>query len=320
MSLDIGRKGWVEVGSESSYGVPVATVAAIPFIKNGIKPVSEPLKDNSARGIRDSQIASVLGKEWAEGELEVNLDCNVIGYFLKAAMGTLNSSTVSGSVKDHTFTRNNSNTPASLTMINDRVTDRFFVRGTAVKSLEISAKDDLATAKIGVVGKFQGVTTSGTGVTTSGNVFSFANYDIRLGSSIAAANASTGLAPSEFSIKIENNSEAVFRAGSNEAASVNHKNFEVSGKYTLFFENVTDRNQYYNNAKKAMEIRFAGNGLGSGLSEALTFNVYQMRVDSFELETGVDDFYAEKADWVGEYDFANTKTLDVVMRNTVSTY
>ena len=320
MSLSIGRKGWIEVGSESTYGVPVATTAAIPFTNNSIKPVAEPLKDNSARGVRDSQFGSEMGKKWAEGDIEFNLDANVVGHFLKAAMGTLNSSVVSGSVKDHTFTRNNSNTPQSMTIISDRVTDRFFVRGAAVKSLEISVSDDLASAKASILGKFQGTTTSGTGVTTSGNLFSFANYNMRFGATVAAANASAGLNPSEFKITIENNSEANFRAGNNEVATVDHKNFEVSGEYSLFFESTTDRNTYYNNAKQAMEIKFAGDGIGSALSEGLTFNVYQLRLDSFELETGLDDFFAEKGKWVGEYDNANAKTLDVVLRNAVSSY
>lgn len=320
MSLSIGRKGWIEVASESTYGVPVATTAAIPFINNTIKPMAEPLKDTSARGVRDSQFGSEIGKKWAEGDIEFNLDANVVGYFLKSAMGTLNSSVVSGSVKDHTFTRNNSNTPQSLTIISDRVTDRFFVRGAAVKSLEISVSDDLATAKANILGKFQGTTASGTGVTASGNLFSFADYNLRLGTTVAAANASAGLNPSEVKITIENNSVASFRAGNSEAATVDHKNFEVSGEYSIFFENTTDRDQYYNNAKKAMEIKFNGSGIGSGLSEALTFNIYQMRLETFELETGLDDFYAEKGKWQGEYDNANSKTLDVVMRNAVSTY
>lgn len=320
MSLSIGRKGWIEVGSEVTYGVPVATTAAIPFNNNTIKPMAEPLKDTSARGVRDSQFASQVGKKWAEGDIEFNLDANVIGHFLKAGMGTLNSSVVSGSVKDHTFTRNNSNTPQSMTIISDRVTDRFFVRGAAVKSLEINVSDDLATAKANILGKFQGTTTSGTGVTASGNLFSFGDYNLRLGTTVAAANASAGLNPSEMKLTIENNSEATFRAGNNEATTVDHKNFEVSGEFTLFFENTTDRNQYYNNDKKAMEIKFAGDGIGSQLVEGLTFNVYQMRLDTFELETGLDDFYAEKGKWVGEYDNANSKSLDVVLRNAVSTY
>jgi len=320
MSLSIGRKGWIEVGSEATYGVPVATVAAIPFNNNTIKPMAEPLKDTSARGVRDSQFASQVGKKWAEGDIEFNLDANVTGYFLKAAMGTLNSSVVSGSVKDHTFTRNNSNTPQSMTIISDRTTDRFFVRGAAVKSLEISVADDLATAKASILGKFQGTTTSGTGVTASGNLFSFADYNLRLGTSVAAANASSGINPSDVKITIENNSEATFRAGQSEAATVDHKNFEVSGEFTVFFENTTDRDQYYNNAKKAMEIKFTGDGVGSGLVEALTFNIYQMRLETFELETGLDSFYAEKAKWQGEYDNVNAKTLDVVMRNAISTF
>lgn len=325
MALNIGRKGFVEVGVESTYGTPVATTATVPYTDNTLSPVSEPIADTSARGVRESQFASVVGKKWTEGDISFNLDSKIYGYFAYAAMGTVNTSTLSGSIKQHTFSRNNANTPKSLTMIYDRGSiDQYFVRGAAVKTMEVSVGDQLATVKNSILGKFQGTTASGVGTTASGNVFSFGNYNIRLGSSVANANAQSPINPSDMKITVENNSELIYRAGQGstgtEVAQVAHKNFEVSGEFSLFFENTTDRDQYYANNKKAMEIKFEGAGLGSGYKESITYNVYQMRFDTLPVETGLDDFYMEKATWMAEYDNANAKSVEVVVVNTQASY
>lgn len=320
MSLSIGRKGWVSFGTESSYGVPVAPGDYIPFISNTIKGMYEKINNEAAYGIRDKMFNSVVGKKWSEGDLEVNVDAKFIGYLLYGAMGDVADANPSGSVYTHTFTRDNSNTPQSFTVINDRVTDRQYVPGASVKSLTLTVADGLATAKAAIIGKAPITTTSGTLTTASGNLYSFKDASMAFGATVSAAQAATNIKPSQFSITIDNNSVPNFRHGNNDVDTVNHGEFSVSGNGTLFFENTTDRDAYYANTKQAMSYKLTGLGIGSGLSDYLQFNLYQMRLDTFELETGLANFFSEKFNFIGEYDNANSKTLDVVLQNTKSAY
>lgn len=320
MSLDIGRKGWIGIGVESTYGVPVAVTDYIPFTENSLNGMSEKINNEAAYGVRDKVFDSVVGKQWSEGDISINVDKTNIGFFLYGAMGTNTPSNVAGSVYDHTFTRNNSNTPKSFTVINDRVTDRQYYCGIAVKSLEFEVTDSLATAKASLMGKFPITTSSGSLTTVSGSVFAFKDNAFAFGSSVAAATSATNLKPSELKVSIENNSEAVFRHGSANVDQIAHKEFEAKAEGTIFFENTTDRDTYYNNSKQAAVMKLTGVGIGGGYTESLALQFYRTQMESWELETGLADFYAEKFSLVAEYDNANSKSFDAVLRNVRSSY
>lgn len=320
MSLDIGRKGWIGVGVESTYGSPVAIADYIPFTENSLKGMTEKINNEAAYGVREKVFDSVVGKQWSEGDITINVDSKNVGYFLYAALGSNSPSNVAGSVYDHTVSRNNSSTPKSLTVVNDRVVDRQYYCGIAVKTLEFEVTDALATAKSNLMGKFPITTTSGSLTTASGSVFAFKDNHFAFGSTPSAAVSATNLKPSELKVSIENNSEAVFRHGSSNVDQIAHKEFEVKAEGTIFFENTTDRDTYYNNTKQAAAMKLTGVGIGGGYSEALTLNFYRVQMESWELETGLADFYAEKFSLVTEYDNANSKSFDAVLRNTKSSY
>lgn len=320
MSLDIGRKGWVGIGVESTFGAPVAVTDYIPFIDNSLKGMSEKINNEAAYGVRDKVFDSVIGKQWGEGDLQINMDRVNTGFLLYGAMGTNTPANVAGSVYDHTFTRNNSSTPKSFTVVNDRVVDRQYFCGVAVKTLEIEVTDALATAKASLLSKFPITTTSGSQTTASGSVFAFKDNAFAFGATVAAAASATNLKPSELKVTIENNSEVVHRHGSANADTIAHKEFEVKAEGTIFFETTTDRDIYYNNTKSAACMKLTGVGIGGGYTESVTLNFYRIQMDSFELETGLGDFFAEKFSLVTEYDNANSKSFDAVLRNTRSSY
>ncbi len=320
MSLDIGRKGWIGASIEDTYGVPEAIADYIPFIENTLQGVQEKIGNEAAYGIREKTFDSVTGKRWSEGDITINANAKNLGYFLIPALGSNSPANIAGSVYDHTITRNNSSTPTSLTLTQDRVTDRQYYPGLAVKTLEFSVSDALVETKASLRGKFPITTTSGTNTTASGSVYSFADAHFAFGASVSAAAAATNLKPHDMTLTIENNTEVVHRFGSNDAASVNHKEFEVTANGTLYFENTTQRDAYYNNTKQAAVFKLTGVGIGGGYFETLTFNMYRTQVNGYSLETGLADFYAESFDLLCEYDNANSKSVDAVLRNTKSAY
>lgn len=320
MALNIGREGWIGVGLESTYGSPVAITDYVPFTSNTLRGMVEKAADQRAFGVRDKNIGSIINKKWSEGDIGLNVDTDDFGLFLYGALGTVNTATVSGSVKDHTFTRNNSNTPKSLTIVNDRTVDRQYYPGVAVKTLEISVSDNFAEATASLIGKSPITTTSGSLTTASGNLLAFKDGFFGLGSSVAGAAAASNQKLSEFTVTIENNTQATHRHGNADPDTVDHGEFEVSAEGTLLFEGTTNRDTYYANAKQAAVFKLTGAGIGGGLSESLTLNFYQIRIDTWELETGLADFFAENFALVPEWDNANSKTIDVVLRNLRASY
>lgn len=320
MALSIGRKGWIGVGLQSSFQTPVSPSDYVYFTDNTLHGVQEQIKVDHAAGIREGVLSTVAGKRFGEGEIGGYLDSKNFGYFAVGALGSVAVTGLGGSVYQHTITRNTSNTPQYLCIVNDRVTDRQQYADVTVDELTVTVKDDLASYKAKLSSSFPQTTTSGTQTTASGNVFTFRNGAFAFGSTVAAAQSATNLKPHDFTLKIMNNTEVVHRHGSPDPGTIANKQVEYEVEFNLYFENTTDRDAYYNQSKQAASYTFDGNGIGNGYQERVQFNFYQTSIDTFELETGINDFYAEKVKLQPEYDTANSKAIDIVLRNTKSLY
>jgi hypothetical protein len=321
MSLNIGRKGWVGVALEATAGVPVTPTDYAPFVNNTFIAKQDSIEIESANSIREKTYGAVPGKRWSEGDVEINLDSKIAGYFMVGAMGTVSVASQGGGVYLHTMTRNNSNTPQTLTVVSNRAgVDSQQFANVAVDTLSMTVKDGLATAKATLKGGFPNDTTSGTGTTASGNLFTFKNAALGFGSSVAAAQSAANLKPHEATVTIKNNVETVFRHGNNAPDTVNVHEFEAELDFMLYFESTTDRNSYYNVSKQCASLTFTGAGLGGGNSELLRTNFYQIHFDSMDFETGLSNFFAEKGKAKAEYDAVNAKSVDMNLQNTKSLY
>lgn len=320
MSLEIGRKGWIGVGVESTPGSPVAVTDYIPRNENTLKAMHEPIPNEAGYGVREKMFDAVQGKKWSEGDFDLNADIEKMGLFLYPALGANSPSNVAGSVYDHTMTRDNSSTPTTLTVVQDRSVDREYFRSVAVKTFELSVSDGLASAKASLLGKFPITTSSGSNTTASGGLYTFADARFAFGATVSAAGSADNLKPSDIKVIIENNTVANFRHGSNEPDSIDHGEFEASAEGTIFFEGTTERDYYYNNSKNAASLKLNGPGIGGGYSASVEFRMYRTHYDGFEVETGLSDFFAEKFTVMCDYDNANEVSIDAVMRNLRSSY
>lgn len=320
-NTQLGRKGWLGLANEITQGVPLAPTDYLPFTANTLHGVQQPIADQTARGLRDKNYGSVLGKRWSEGDIEWHLDPSLSGYFLGSAFGTNIQSSLGGGFYSHALSRNNSNQPVeSLTLTNDRVVDREYFSGAVVDTLEIKVADQFIDAKASVKAFFPQTSVSGTGTTTSGTLFTWANYTTSFGTVASGiANATVPFRMTDFDFSLKNNVEETWRSGTYDPVTIEYKEFEVEGNYTIFFENTADKNNYYNVTKDAIVFKATGATL-NGNTESLTVNFYQVRLDTFTLETGLDNFYAEKVKWVAEYNASAGKTVDATLVNTNSNY
>lgn len=321
MSLEIGRKGYIGIALESTPGAPETIDAYVPFTENTLQAMHEPIANEAAYGVREKTFDAVEGKKWSEGSIAINCDARNVGYFLIGALGTDTPANVAGSVYDHVITRNNSNTPQTMTITQARGSiDKQYYRSTAVKTLEFSVSDQLVEAKASLLGKFPITTTSGSLTTASGSLYTFADAHFAFGASVAAAGSAANLKPHDMKLTLENNTVANFRHGSNEPDSIDHGEFEASAEGTLYFEGTSQRDRYYDLTKSAASFKMTGVGIGGGYTDSLEFRMYRTHYEGFDLETGLADFYAEQFTLRCDYDNAESKSIDAVLRNTISAY
>ena len=320
MALNIGRQGSVAVALQTGLDVPANPTDFAFYTDNKLAGKQDTIENDGAYGIREKNFSSVAGKRWSEGEIGIYADSKMAGYFLVAAMGSVTVNSLGSSCYDHTISRNDSNQPQLLSIISDRVVDKQLYPNCAVDELTLEVSDSLVKMSSKLKGYFPSTTTSGSITTTSGNLFSFKDAYFAFGSSPSQALAAGNLKPSSFKLTVKNNTDTSFRHGNNQPGSIDHKEFEVSAETTVFFENTTQRDLYYNSTKRSTVFKLTGAGIGGGFSESLTVNFYQTHVETYEIETGLANFYAEKINIMAEYDNGNAKSVDMVLRNNKALY
>lgn len=321
MSLALGRKGWIGLGKETTPGVPVTPSVNLPFTEINFQDKHEPLGDNAAKGLRNKEYQSAPGKVWGEGSFTMNLDTTLIGHVLLWGLGTVNSSVVSGSIKDHTFTRNNSNTPQTYSLHFDRTTDRELFPYATCKALELNFTDGLVTAKADLISQAGVTTTSGSLTVTSGILFAWKDATVQFGTTLTTADIAATTKVSELTLTIENNSVPSWRSGVQNPASIDHGSFRVYGSFKVYFEDTTQLTYFKNLTKQAMIVKFNGTrDIGPGYQERLTVNLPLIRHQDVVIDTPLDDFNVAVFTFEAEYDPVTTKTIDMVLRNLTSSY
>lgn len=322
MAVKTGRLGWIGIGLESTPGVPVNPTQYLPFMESSMQGKEEILSDVAARGLRDQfGEGSQIGKAWGEGDIKVNLDPTLAPYFLGLAMGDFGTPvSEGGGVYTHTFNRLNSNAIKTASLIVDRVTDRQLFPYTIVNSAEINFDDGIAELSANLMSVFPSTSVSGTLTTASGTIFSYRQAQVQLGANVTAAASAPLLKLRSFSISINNNAEVQFVAGQNNVDSIIAKNFTVTGSFRVAFENTTQRDNFFNLAKQAMIVTFLGRGIGNGMFEYIKLRIYKIHYKDYTINTPIDDIITEDIQFEAEYSSTDSATMDVQVRNRVSSF
>lgn len=320
MSNAIGRLGWLGIAKESTPGTPVTPSTYLPFTEQSLAEKHEPIGDIAAKGVREQQYGSVQGKKWGEGSFTVNVDESKIGHILLMLFGSVSTGTVSGSIKDHTFSRNNSNTPTTYTVTLDRVTDRKTFPYCVAKSGEIAFSDGLLTAKVDLLSQFPATSVSGTLTVTSGTLFTWKDAQVLFGTTLTTADVATPTKVTDFTVTFDNASTPTFRSGVQQPVSIDHTTFRAYGSFKLYFESTTQLDAYLALTKQAMILRVLGRGLASGYREALNINFASIRLTEATVETPVDDLIMLSCTFEAEYDSVTSKSVDAVLRNITASY
>jgi hypothetical protein len=322
-NINIGRQGWSGIALETTPGVGVSPTDYVQFMTNTLfgDVKNDPISNATQNRIKN--FSSVPTQKMGKGDIEMYADPKIMGYFLVGALGSVVTTNPSGSIYNHTITVKNTNsTPQTLTIINDRQgsVDQEAYYSAVVDQFTLSLADGLATAKAALITNFPQTTTSGTATTASGTVYAYPGASFAFGSTVAAADSAANLKTHDFTITIKNNAKPIFRHGANTPDTINVGDFEMDTSFKLYFENNTDLQNYYNSKKQAAQFKLTGGPVGSGLSEFTKFRWYQTRIDSFQLETGLSNFYIEDVKLVPEYDNANSIAMDVVIQNNKTLY
>jgi|SRR5581483_2895129 len=324
MAEAIGRRGFLGLAIEATAGTPEATPDIfVPFTENSMRGHHEPLMDIAARTSRVKDFGSVSGKRWGEGSVTMYLDSLNCGYLLKLAFGAESRTQLNATppVHDHQMTPVVSgNAVTAATLWDNKVVDTEQYAYAAIDQCEIEVTNDgIATIKANFMSKAPSSVTAPALTTTSGTLFTWKDMSAKFGSTVALANAATATKLTNFKLEIANNLELNYKSGSNQPDTITYGPVEVKGSYTLFFENTTDRNNYYNLVKNSMVVTLTGASLGSGFSEQLQIVLKKITIQDIDMATGLDDLFALTANFIAEWDQDQAGFAEITLRNGKAT-
>lgn len=294
---------------EATPGTTLAIQHFIPYLENSLVEIHEPIADNQAKGVRDSQGgSSVEGKKRGEGNISVVLNATHSPYFFGLVMGNIES-TESGDIYLHTISRKEDSEPRTATIWRDRVTDKVAFPYSVVNSLEMNFSDDVASLNASIMSRSPIDGWSETPTIESLELYTFKDAYVELTND----STTSALKVRDFALTINNNSEVIYAPNSNDVDRIVNKNFEVSGSFTVLFEDETQKDAYQNLTKQALKVVFEGNDTGK-----ITIEIPQFRLSSAPIDTPNDDIMTQTAEFVAEYD--GTKSISVEIENEVDEY
>jgi hypothetical protein len=325
MAKTAGTQVSIGLGIESyaAPGVAVAETVFMPWTDFSIQGISEKAMFNSARGLRNMSSNSMIRRKYSQGSFSVVPDVKNFPYMLSLAMGSISSSTVADSAYTHTFTINNTNaTPRTATItIEEGAVQTVQYLNCVCNSLNFEVSDGYAKATIEVIGTFPGTDTISESFANE-TEFAYHNYTAKFGTSLsnAAGNSATPL--KGFTLNINNNVQLdeAFLSGANTITAGNlvMGRLQITGSYSLHFENTTELAKYQANTKNALIVTFTGSLIGSSSLETIQFKLGRMVLTAPPVEYNVDGLLILNQEFEVEYEATDVELTAVVINNVNS--
>lgn len=322
MAKTAGTQTNVGLGIESyaAPGTAVAETVFIPWLDYSIQGIAEKAMFNAARGLRNMVANSMIKRKYAQGSISFIPNVKIMPYFLSLALGSVSSSGVSDSAYTHTFTVNNTNaTPRTATITTEEGAIQTAQYLNAVcNSLNIEVSDEYAKATAEIIAQFPGTDTISESY-SSETEFAYHQYTAKFGTSLsnAAGNSATPL--KSFSLNINNNVllDEAFLSGSNEITDggLIPGRLEITGSYSLHFENTTELAKYQANTKNALIVTFEGALIGVSSKETIQFKLGKLVLTDPPVEYNIDGLLVLNQAFTVEYDATDLELTAIVINN-----
>jgi Phage tail tube protein len=185
-------------------------------------------------------------------------------------------------------------------------------------SLNIEVSDDYAKATAELIGKFPGTDTISESYANE-TEFAYHQMTAKFGTSLsnAAGNSATPL--KSFALNINNNVllDEAFLSGSNEitAGGLVMGRLQITGSYSLHFENTTELDKYKANTKNALIVTFTGALIGSSSLETIQFKLGRLVLTSPPVEYNIDGLLVLNQEFEVEYESTDLELTAVVINN-----
>lgn len=327
MSEYTGRKVSFGLAKEAVRGTAEAAATYwINHLSLGFYPRAEKALNESALGNLHKQNDSTTMTLWGEGDFEMKAGDQSIGAILHATMGTVvtsDNADANAAVKDHTFSFDQSNSPASYTFFRkDPNVNEAYALGM-VSSLEITAELGAWLMLNGSVITKPAVTSSATVARINETEFKPKHISVKLAANIAGLAGATAIANLQsMKLTIDRSVERDLALTTDAPYDITVREIEISGELVLRHSDAVHLTSFLTDVQQALQITVKNTDvvIGTAANPGVVFTLPKVTFDNWEIDQGLGDKVNQTISFKGLYDVTTAKALEVVLTNIVASY
>lgn len=302
MSYYIGRRAKVGLGRETIRGTGVSPGLWVPLTGFTHEVKATKARSSAGYGQIASESQAIVTDRWAEGNLEMELNANAIGYVLYALLGTVSTTgPVETDAYTHAFSIADSNQHTSLTIAVDEPNGDLTFALAMVNSFEMTMeRDALVKCTVG----FQSKAPDDASQTATYAVdYKFAATDLsfKLAAAVADLTAATAIPMKSLSLSIQKNVVRDSVLGTVEPQDIFNQNLTISGKIELLYNDRTYRDYMLNGDYKAMRIALTNNrtliGTATTIYPSLTFDFFKCDFEGWDVDRSLDSILQQSVNY-----------------------
>lgn len=323
MTKFLGRLANVGFTKEGTRGTPESSVTYwVPHVSLSLDDEIEQAVDDAAVGvIEDATEAEIVGKI-AVGSVEGNIGVDSFGLILLSALGTVATSGPTDSAYTHTFTVEQSAQHDSLTIfINEPNQDWQHGLGM-ITNLAINVV-------LGQYARFTAGFRAKAGVADTLSVSHSAETkflpqhgEIKVAANQAGLGGASAQEMRSFNIEIEKNVEDDRKIGSVDPDDILNKEFMVSGSFEFVYDADTHKDTMLADTAQALRLSLTNTGvtIGASTNPSIQIDVYKCKFSNFRRNFENANIVTATVDFKGLYSLSDSKMLDIVLVNDVTSY
>lgn len=323
MAKTAGTQTNVGIGIESTAGTAVSAQIYPKLTEFSLQAVSEKELFRASRGNRAAASNSMIKQKFARGSIGFIANVEIMPYILRLALGGTVSTALAGgesAVWEHTINEQNTNASmkTATIIVEDGaiVTERF--TNCIVNSMNIEFRDSYVEVSAEFIGQYPD-TSSISEAYTEETELAYHQATAKYGTSISNAEAGSATALRSLSLNINNNIllDEAFLSGSNEISDgcLIPGRREITGSYSLHYENTTELNKYKDNTKNALSISLQGASIGNAETEEIIIRLARLVLNGVPKEYNFDGLIVLNQEFEVEYNGTEGYQIQSIVTN-----
>lgn len=323
MTKLIGRQVSVGIGLEASRGTADAIDYWLPWMEATVETrIERAINESSIARLEDSDGADIVSR-WGEGTIKGKLKDQSFGLLLLSLFGTDTPALVETGVYDHVYSVEQSVTHPSLTLaVKDANLDEAYPN-SVIDSIKVEAElGNYVMMEAAFMGKSD-ESDSNTVSIISERDFVPQMIEFKHASAQSGLDGASAVAIRKFSYEIRSNvsREDVLGVANGDPADILGGAFVIEGSITLVHNNVTFEDLQNDDTYQALRIKMTHTDtIGAASKPTLTLDLYRAKLSDYERNLSQNDLIEESFNFKAFYSIADSKMVDLTLRNTVADY